>query len=189
MAQKRNQEHANGINVFYKTAKNLKTHYNVWCTSQVAVRSIRNDDKVTSTRRQQLQSPVTYGDGSFPSSMKGLEPLPIEGGIGPSHTGNACGPVFHKYYLFGLPQQDSVVSTSKEADENGQPRVGRLIDRNLNAGSNIGRIITAYTDTDGDPNSRPPILRRPNYRNRVIDNVLQEEELQEDVVASDEEEE
>ncbi|KAI8136730.1 hypothetical protein BJV82DRAFT_675742 [Fennellomyces sp. T-0311] len=52
-----NRSHANGIDIFYKTPEILKTHYNTWCTSQTAIRTIASHDIEVQIMRDQLQSP------------------------------------------------------------------------------------------------------------------------------------
>ncbi|KAI7851834.1 hypothetical protein BDC45DRAFT_559213 [Circinella umbellata] len=73
-------------------------------------------------------------------------------------------------------------------DENGENVLGRVIDRDLNAANNIGRVFTAYINSNGDPNSRPLYLRRPANQNQHIDAQMQEEELVREEIASEEEE-
>ncbi|KAI7858354.1 hypothetical protein BDC45DRAFT_565710 [Circinella umbellata] len=62
-------------------------------------------------------------------------------------------------------------------DENGEDLLGRVKDRDLNAANNIERVLTAYINSNGDPDSRPLYLRRPANQNQHIDAQMQEEEL------------
>ncbi|KAI7848641.1 hypothetical protein BDC45DRAFT_561472 [Circinella umbellata] len=63
-------------------------------------------------------------------------------------------------------------------------RMGSL----LNAVSNIGRVFTAYINSNGDPNSRPLYLRHSANRNQHIHVQLQKEELVREEIAREEDE-
>ncbi|KAG2225032.1 hypothetical protein INT45_003232 [Circinella minor] len=59
--------------------------------------------------------------------------------------------------------------------------------RDLNAANNIGRVFTAYINSNSDPDSRPLYLRRLANQKQHIDAQVQEEELVREEIASEEE--
>ncbi|KAG2221699.1 hypothetical protein INT45_002737 [Circinella minor] len=136
-----------------------------------------------------LPTIVAYGDGRLRPSMRGYEPTPVEFiKVGVIQI-EICGYVqIIAGYRRNVYPYRWCRHCERGIDENGENVLGRVIDRDLNAANNIGRVFTAYINSNGDPNSRPLYLRRPANQNQHIDAQMQEEELVQEEIASDEEE-
>ena len=59
-----------------------------------------------------------------------------------------------------------------------------MLDRDINGARNIGRILLAYIESNGDVNSRPLALSRGNNRRALVDvndDEFDQDEEQQDI--------